>query len=135
MASKLTASQGLEILYFDRHNWDGTEKIDLDSEYWRWCDEDDDKLDKECWEIMVPFSWTIFDPSEFEKGMPTRYRNGWVEMLLTCANSECTRNSGQLINIPLPDNKEDYDICLSVLGEEPKVFHNIGTRFLSSVKQ
>lgn len=134
MASKLTAAQGLEILYFDWFKWDGTENLNSESEFVRWCDENWEDNKRECHEVMVPFSWLVFDPSEYEEGMPTRYKNGWVEMLLSCADKECTRNSATLINIPLPDNKKDYDTCLSVLGEDPKEFHNIGTRFLKSVK-
>lgn len=133
MASKLTANQAIEILYYDLFNWDGTKKtleeIGLNGNE-RWCDD----VSYKCKEVLIPYSWTLFDPSEYEAGMGTRFKNGWLELMIVCPDSKCKRNSGGLMSIPFPDNKEDYDICLSVLGEDPEEWHRLSTRFLKVVK-
>lgn len=138
----ITVKDALEILYFDWYKWDGTKNPFPDAEYERWCDENWGDDERECENVMIPYSYRVFNPLEYEEGMSRKYKNGWVEMIVVCedevavgGSGECIRNSGTLIDIPLPDNREDYDICLRILGENPDDFHNMGTRFLKRVNQ
>ena len=86
-----------------------------------------------CEYILLPDKYTMFEPLEYEEEMPKSMRNGWVELVVRCFEENCGKGS-RFVDVPLPDDKEEYDLFLQVLGQDPEDWHAEGTRFLKLVK-